>query len=230
MVAVWTAWGKSWLWVQTHPWCCPGCDHTHTTLESNLLLRAPFPSTTSSSLLANHPLLHSFIYLLKIPLKLDFHQHLWKEGAANLSHSHPMYVSELHNHPFFPSHNAWYQQWPGNLSSPRALLALQHGCHLEGVTLRVLWTVKLLQSPFSLPISHLKCSRRTMFSSQLRVGNITNVMLKDEARDCFLSPQQNHTVLLGCSPSGWEHFCYLNAVSKTCLIDQLAQNSWSLQQ
>lgn len=85
MVAVRAAWGKSWLWIKTHPWCCPECDHIHTTLESNLLLRAPFPFTTSSSLLANHLLLHSFTYLLKFPHRIDFHQHLSEEGAVDLT-------------------------------------------------------------------------------------------------------------------------------------------------
>lgn len=67
MVAVWTAWGKSWLWVKTHSWCCPECDHTHMTLESNLLLRTPFPSTTSLSLLANHLLLHVYLRATQPP-------------------------------------------------------------------------------------------------------------------------------------------------------------------
>lgn len=83
MAAVWTECEKSWLWVQIHPQCCPECNVTHSSLESNVLLRAPFPSTTSSSP-PKHLLLHSFHLSLETCSQARFHQCFLERGAANL--------------------------------------------------------------------------------------------------------------------------------------------------
>lgn len=153
MVAVWTAWGKSWLWVHIYLWCCPGCDVTHITLESNVLLGAPFPCTTSSSAPQSHLLLHSFHLTFETSSQVRFPSVFSIKRTANLTVTPCM--SQSYTTTNLPSHSAWYQRWPGDLSSPTALLALRLGSH----PLRMLWTVKPLYSPFTLPISHLKCSR-----------------------------------------------------------------------
>lgn len=105
MVAVRTAWGKSWLWVRINPWCCPGCDVTHVTLESNVLLGAPFPSATSSSLPPNHLLLHSFHLPFETSSQARFPSALSRRRGCQPCR-HPMYVSELHNPPSLPQYLA----------------------------------------------------------------------------------------------------------------------------
>lgn len=72
----------------------------------------------------------AFNYLLKLPLRLHFHQCFWEEGAANLTVAPCM--SQLYNHPFpptTPGTNSGQGTWAAQeLSWPYTLALTLWGC------------------------------------------------------------------------------------------------------